>query len=41
MAKKTLEKYGEGTYNDLIDFLSNYKTKITTIADLRTIWINN
>jgi len=36
-----MEKSRSGTVKDLVEFLNQHKKEITTIADLRSLWIDN
>jgi len=36
-----MEKYKAGTSKELLEFLELKKKEITTIADLRALWVDN
>ncbi len=41
IVKTIMDKYKSGTAKELIDYLELRKKEITTIADLRSLWIDN
>lgn len=41
MVKKVLDKTKAGTYKDFIEFMNQFKKEITTISDLRSLWVDN
>jgi hypothetical protein len=41
MVKKVLEQTRNGSYKDFIEYLNQFKKEITTISDLRALWVDN